>query len=204
MCAWTFWENRSAMSGEHDPQAADLAAEQVEAIVAAAQAAAQRITDEAERGAEAIRARGRRDAEEELERARKQALEFDADTRREAKRLVDEALRESRQIKAQTRRAVEGRVAGAEEAAAQVLEEAHALSTGLHRLGQLLGEQGERILREVRAAHQRMQADLRVGPPDADEPPEPRPRTARVARDRATAPRRDDLQVPTWVLRRES
>lgn len=171
--------------------AEDRVAQQMEAIVASAHAAAEQIRVQAERDAEEIRAAGRREAEAELERSRKQALEFDADTRREAKRLVDEAEREARQVKQQTRRAVEGRVAGAEEAAAQVLEEAEVLSSGLRRLGELLTEQGERILRDVQAAHRSMQAELRVGHLDDE----------RTRPSRPAGRPREELDVPAWIER---
>jgi hypothetical protein len=122
-------------------------------------------------------------------------------------------------------------VASAEEAAAQVLEEATVLSSGLRQLGSSLQNQGERILRDVQAAHKRMQADLRVGPPDDDRPlrrpepargparrsgssgatPEEREALERAAAELRGSPRRpsrrdrgnpfDDLDVPSWVER---
>jgi hypothetical protein len=185
--------------------AAELAAQQVESIVSAAQAAAEQLMEEGRQEADAIRARGRQEAAEPLERARRQALELSADARREAERLLADARKEAAQTREQTRRAVEGRVAGAEEAADRVLEEARVLSAGLRRLGKALGEQGERIMRDVQTAHRRMQADLRVGPPDSDLPVEPLTgRFSRPARRQATAAtraERDDLDVPSWVER---
>jgi hypothetical protein len=179
------------MSETGDLRRADVAAAQVEEILAAAQESAERIVADA-----------RRAAEQELEHARQQAIEFDRDTRREASRVVDEARREAAAVRAETQRAVEGRVERAQRAADEVLADARALSEGLHQLGELLAEQGERILREVHAAHKRMQADLRVGPgrPEGDPleaglPPaareRPRPGTSRQPRER--------LDVPTWV-----
>ena len=119
-------------------------------------------------------------------------------------------------MREQTRRAVEGRVAGAERAAADVLKEAQALSGGLRQLGQSLEEQADRILRDVQAAHRRMQADLRVpvgrraagvvlvGPGHTRRAPTSPSRRAREA-----PPRRrpeggpanpfDDLEVPGWT-----
>ena len=121
------------------------------------------------------------------------------------------------------------RVAAAEEAAAQVLEEARTLSSGLRQLGASLQSQGERILRDVQAAHKRMQADLRVSLPEVDRParePERRPSTEkrsgtpatpeeRAALERAASELRespgrssrrgdnpfDDLDLPSWVKR---
>jgi hypothetical protein len=179
------------MSVTDDPSPGELAAAQVKEIVAAAQEAAERIKEEA-----------LREAEEELEHARRQAMEFDRDTRREAQRVVNDAQREAKAIRAETQRAVEGRVERAERAAAEVLADARALSEGLRQLGELLTEQGERILREVHAAHKRMQADLRVGPGRAEPEPfggdlppaareRPKPGTGRQPRER--------LDVPSWV-----
>jgi hypothetical protein len=141
------------MSTPGTSRAADLAAQHVEQIVAAA-----------EQAAEQIREQGRRDAERELQEARKQALAVGHDARDEAKKVVSDAEQEADQLREQTRRAVEGRVAAAEQAAAEVLEEAQTLSAGMRRLGQSLGNQAERMLRDVQAAHRRMQADLRVAP----------------------------------------
>ena len=77
---------------------------------------------------------------------------------------MEDAQKESDQIREQTQRAVEGRVAAAEKAAAEVLEEARTLHNGMRRLGEALTDSAERILRDVQAAHKRMQADLRVAP----------------------------------------
>ena len=122
-------------------------------------------------------------------------------------------------------------MAAAEKAAAEVLEEAHALHSGMRRLGEVLSDQAERMLRDVQAAHKRMQADLRVGPGEptrrrrrarpargAEEPRCSRGGAQRErahhrrgrggARRRAEAPPRrrrgnpfDDLDVPSWVAR---
>ena len=104
-------------------------------------------------------------------------------------------------------------MAAAERAAAEVLEEARALSGGLRQLGRSLEEQADRILRDVQAAHRRMQADLRVGPrigrrrspaPTGGGARAPRaaragaPRVARARRVRRGGRRNpfDDLDVP--------
>ena len=107
-------------------------------------------------------------------------------------------------------------MAGAEQAAAEVLEEARALSGGLRQLGRSLEEQADRILRDVQAAHRRMQADLRCSGPATSGAgvlaPGPR-RPADRARRRPDAPAREarrgprgerpnpfeDLEVPSWV-----
>ena len=109
------------------------------------------------------------------------------DARQEAEALVGDARKESEQVREQTQRAVEGRVAGAEKAAAEVLEEAQALSGGLRQLGRSLEEQADRILRDVQAAHKRMQADLRVQ--SGDELPASSVRRAAGPRARAAEPR---------------
>jgi hypothetical protein len=145
-------------------RAAEIAAQQVESIVSAAQAAAAQLRNEAERDAEGIRAAGERDAARRLDKARADALRLGQDARREGEKLLEDSQREAAELRERTRRESQERVAAAESAAGEVLEEARALSSGLKQLGQMLGNQGERILRDVQAAHRRMQADLRVSP----------------------------------------
>jgi len=212
-------------------RASELAASKVEEIVQAAGEAAAQIRESAEAEArqirgdaeaelERIREEAKRDGESELNEARKAAILYGQDARREAEALVGEAKKESDQIREQTRRAVEGRVVAAEKAAAEVLEEARALSGGLRQLGRSLEEQADRILRDVAAAHKRMQADLRIGPGDTTGPSPPpvdprRPRERQPssagppARPPATSvpspPKRpnpfEELEVPNWVGR---
>lgn len=186
------------MTTEHPSRAAEIAASHVESIVASVQAAAEQLRSDAAREAEEIRAAARRDAAEELEAGRLRSLELIEDARTEAERLRHE-----------TQEAVRDRVAEAQEAAHQVLEDARQLSTGLRRLGEALGDQAEQILREVHAAHRRMQADLRVDlGAESDRPS--RLRGASAPEARAEAPRRSStdargsLDVPAWVERRSS
>ena len=87
--------------------------------------------------------------------------------------IVADARAQSDALREKTQRAVKGRVAAAEAAAAEVLEEAKALSTGLNQLARSLGQQAAPLLCEVRAAHQRMQADLRIGPQEEPRPTRP-------------------------------
>jgi len=206
-------------------RAAELASQQVEQIVAAAQDAADKIRDEAQaerkearaqgkRDAERIRQKARDEAEAEVMESRKQAVIMGQQAQQEAEQTLAEANEEAERVREQTRRAVEGRVAGAERAAAEVLKEAQALSGGLHHLGRSLEEHADRILRDVQAAHRRMQADLRVqsgdelpvssssgrGTRPAAEP-EPAPREAPPRRrgDGSSANPFDDLEVPGWT-----
>jgi cell division septum initiation protein DivIVA len=181
---------RRGMAAQTPSGAAERASREVESILAAAEAAAEQLKADAREDAKEMLAESRRRAEQALEEARTQAIEIDRTARREAKQQLDGAEKDSAQIREQTRRAIEGRVAEAEQAAAQVLEEAQTLSSGLRRLGESLGDQGERILREVQAAHKQMQADLRVAP---EEPrrasrlgPSGRPLEPRRARPRGT------------------
>jgi hypothetical protein len=197
------------MAYEPASRAADLAAQQVESIVSAAETAAEQVKWEADREAEAIRAEGRHQAEAALERAQAEAVELGQGARRDAEALVADAKKESEQIREQTRRAVEGRVADAEEKAGQVMEEAQALSRGLRQLGETLSDQGARILRDVHAAHRRMQADIRVLPrpaPTGEPARHPRARPAADSeRERARGGGQgnpfQDLEVPNWVGR---
>lgn len=178
------------------PSASELAARQVEQIVAAAQAAADEIKAEAAEERKEQREQGKRDAERviqkardqgeaELNESRKSAVMLGQDARREVEATLTDAKEESEKVREQTRRAVEGRVASAEKAASQVLEEAQALSGGLRQLGRALEDHAEKILHDVQAAHKRMQADLRVesgggaSPPPASRPRQPEPAPAR-------------------------
>jgi len=151
-----------------------LAAQQVEQIVSAAQAAAEEIRNEARLEQQDIRRaaqregdeayeKARREADAELAGIRRQALALGESARQDAEAMLEDAREESAQLRQKTQRAVDGRVAAAERASAEVLEEARALSGGLHQLGKSLEEHAGRILRDVQAAHKRMQADLRVG-----------------------------------------
>lgn len=222
---------------ESRSRASDLAARQVEQIIVAAQDAADQIRDEARAERKELREQGQRDAERmrekagaeveamrekardkaetELNEARKQAVMLGQDARREADETVTEAREKSAHLREETRRAVEGRVSAADKAAAQVLLEAETLSGGLHQLGRSLSDQADRILRDVQAAHKRMQADLRLesggdrplsssarsGDGGAGRPPsrEPGPlpeETAPASRERGNP--LDGLEVPSW------
>jgi hypothetical protein len=77
-----------------------------------------------------------------------------------------------------------------------VLEEAHALHSGMRRLGEVLSDQAERMLRDVQAAHRRMQADLRVSP--LEPAPPGRARTS-VERDPAE-PRAAELSESERII----
>jgi hypothetical protein len=203
------------MSDDRPGRAADIAARKVESIVAAAEASAEELLTKA-----------RDDAEREIEAARKKAAELGRDARRSATQEVEQAQKEAEQLREQTRRQMERRVTAAEEAATQVLEEAKTLSSGLRQLGATLQSQGEHILRDVQAAHKRMQADLRISLGDEAPParridtasrgredsstmatPDERDRLERAAAELRESPgrrpgqRRDELDVPSWVDR---
>ncbi len=205
------------MSALPSMRASDVAAQQVEQIVSAAQQAAEQIRRDAERKGQTIVERARHQSEDELNRARKEAILLSEDAHRDAELIVGDARAQSDELREKTKLAVQGRVAAAEVASAEVLDEARALSGGLQQLARSLTEQAERILREVQAAHQRMQADLRIGPVE-----ELRPRQAQAPRSRSGEPARtvtpsrgpgdgretvpprrranpfDELEVPSW------
>lgn len=207
------------MSAPPPERTADVAARQVEQIVAAAQEAAEQIRAEArqellelrgraEREIEEIRAGARREGEQELNAARQEAALLTQDARRDAEGILADANAQSAEIRDRTERAVQGRVASAERTAAEVLAEARALSSGLHQLGRSLEDYAERILRDVAAAHKRMQADLRVSSPTReraqpaseehrDEDGARFPRSSPAA-GRGRANPFDDLEVPAW------
>jgi cell division septum initiation protein DivIVA len=209
------------MSASPSSRPSDVAARQVEQIVLAAQEAADQIRNQAEAELEALRREAReegeslrdearRQAETELNRARKDAIMLSEDARRDAELIVGEAQAQSDELREKTQRAVKGRVAAAEVAAAEVLDEAKALSAGLNQLARSLSDKAERILRDVQAAHTRMQADLRIGPSQEE------PRTSRSEERHTPASQRasgetgavtpsrqranpfDELDVPAW------
>ncbi len=184
-------------------RAAELAAQQVEQIVAAAQGAADEIRAEAEGARKAARDEGKREAEQIRQKAKDESEAELMESRKQAVMMGQQAREEA-----------EARVAGAERAAADVLKEAQALSGGLRQLGRSLEEQADRILRDVQAAHRRMQADLRVQ--SGDELPDSsssgrgtRPSPAPEPAPREAPPRRrsgemkanpfEDLEVPDWT-----
>lgn len=173
-----------------------MAALQVEQIVSAAQAAAEAIREAGRREATRLREEGIAEVEKEMNQARKEAIMLTQEARKDAEGVLADAEEETTRLRHQTERAVQGRVAAAEKAAADVLQEARTLSGGLQQLGRSLESQADRILRDVSAAHKRMQADLRISSgaervaerltergPDG---PEPQVRAAEEA-DRASA-----------------
>jgi cell division septum initiation protein DivIVA len=163
-------------------RASDLAARQVEQIVSAAQAAADDIREKAHADVQHISAdalseakstieQAKRISQDELKAARKEAILLEQDARRDAEAIIADAEHDATMVREKAKRAVDGRVVAAERAAAEVLEEARALSGGLRQLGKALEAHADRILRDVTAAHKRMQSDLRVSPAlDADVP----------------------------------
>ncbi len=176
-----------------------MAAQQVEQIVSAAQAAAEEIRNEARLEQQDIRRaaqregdeayeKARREADAELAGIRRQALALGESARQDAEAVLRDAREESIKLREKTQRSVDGRVAAAERAAAEVLEEARALSGGLSQLGKSLEEHAARILRDVQVAHKQMQADLRVGS-TGGEPPSEALAGTRGDRTRASLPR---------------
>jgi hypothetical protein len=145
-----------------ESKAADLAAQRVETIVAAAQEAAEQIRQEARDQVAAEISEARKRAAEIEQRARDEAIEFDADTRREAEQVIADARRRAAQIREQAERSVAGRVERADAASAEMVGHAEALTQGLLQLGELLTEQGERILRDVQTARRGMGAQLKA------------------------------------------
>lgn len=203
---------------DRSSRAAELAAQQVEAIVEAAQQAAHDMQAEAVRKLEEERARleaefasRKQKLEEQIEKLRADA-EREAHAEREAAhaeavRQAHDAEVEARKLREEARREAAERVAAAEKAADEALADARAMSGGLQRLGKTLEEYAERILRDVQAGHNRLRADLRVASGTADERrPAPR-RAARPAEDRLPSGRArrsnpfDEIDVPDWVAR---
>jgi hypothetical protein len=204
-------------SSDHASKAAELAAQQVEAIVEAAQVAAADIEASAQKQLEAQQeqleaefASRRQALEEEAGRIRKEAVEAAKRARKEADQYATaerkSANDEARQLREESRRAAAEHVAGAEKAADEALADARAISGGLKRLGQSLEEHAERILRDVQAGHKRLRGDLRVASEGPSSPSESvrhaePPASSTPARAPRPARRRpfNDIDVPEWV-----
>ena len=106
------WHNRGngptgnvRVSEGSGSRASEVAAKEVERIVAAANEAAEQIRAEAtyveeharrrgEQDAERVRADARKEAQQEVEQSRKEALLFSQDARREAELMIADAKRE--------------------------------------------------------------------------------------------------------------
>jgi hypothetical protein len=205
-------------------RAAELAAQQVEAIVVAAQEAALEIEHEAERELDEERAKleaeyaSRRQALEEEVAKLREAAQAEADKERreaheQAVREREGALAEAKRLRDEASAEAAERVSAAEKAADEALADARAISSGLRRLGQSLEEYAERILRDVQAGHKRLRADLRIttaGPSSPGESvrrgaaaapePEAGERPARSSRRQNPF---DDIDLPSWVARDE-
>src|SRR4051812_9533240 len=213
----------------NDPvsRAAELAGQQVEQIVEAAQLAAEQIKLDAAAAAEQRRvaleteyAEKRAQLEADVaklrEDATRQAEKERTEAAAESKQVRDDALKEAARLGQQAQEEAAERVAVAEQAADEALADARAISSGLRRLGQSLEEYAERILRDVQAGHRRLRGDLRIaggGPPAT---PGERARRAESEGERAAAAREessragggqrgpnpfDDIDVPSWVAR---
>jgi hypothetical protein len=207
----------------NDPasRAAELAAQQVEQIVEAAQLAAEQIKLDAAAAAEQRRAKLEAEFAQKSDALEAQVGQMRADATREAekeraeaaaesKQVRDDALKEAARLGQQAQEEATERVAIAEKAADEALADARAISSGLRRLGQTLEEYAERILRDVQAGHRRLRGDLRIaggGPPAT---PGERARRAAPEDDHEPAAgsgaRRganpfDDIDVPSWVAR---
>jgi len=208
----------------NDPhsRAAELAGQQVEQIVEAAQLAAEQIKLDAAAAAEQRRvaleteyAQKREQLEGEVaklrEDASRQAEKERSEAAAESKQIRDDALKEAARLGQQAQEEAAERVAIAEQAADEALADARAISSGLRRLGQSLEEYAERILRDVQAGHRRLRGDLRIaggGPPAS---PAERAQRAAPEGGREPAPGRggerrganpfDDIDVPSWVAR---
>ena len=173
---------------------ADVAADEVEAILAAAQEAAEQLRAEtlgeldraraqAEKNAEAIGEQARLLGRDEIANAEARGVEIERAARREAEQIISDAT------------------AAADEA----LSDARALSYGLTRLGKLLEEQAATILRDVEAGHRRLLADLRLtarGGADGPSEPSGPSRSARRPRSRVDSISENpfaDVDPPSWI-----
>lgn len=160
------------MSSSPRSRAADIAAEQVEEIVAAAQIAGKRIEQDGRSQAERVWRQALAEADAIRTRAEADADRILAEGQAKVVRLAEEARVEAAK-----------RIAGAAKEADRALYEARAISTDLRHLGESLSSQAgdmlrraERIVEDAEAVHGRMSADLRLAaglPPILPEQPPP-------------------------------
>jgi hypothetical protein len=203
-------------------KAAEIAAQQVEHIVEAAQVAAEQIKLDADKAAqerraavEAELAKQRGAIESELGKLRADATQAAEKERREAadeaKQVRDQAQKEATQLTQQARTEATERVAVAEKAADEALADARAISSGLRRLGQSLESYAEQILRDVQAGHRRLRGDLRVagGGPPATPGERARRASGESAEPESGGSRRgrknpfEEIDLPSWVAKDE-
>jgi hypothetical protein len=197
-----------------------MAAQQVEAIVEAAQDAAREMEAEAQRKLEEQRTaleakfeRRRQTLEAEIAKLR-EAAKAEADkelseAHAQAMREREEALAEAKRVREEAAAAAAERVAAAEKAADEALADARAISSGLRRLGQSLESYAEQILRDVQGGHRRMRANLRVasdGPASPGESVRRRPAAGSARSGRSSAAGEnpfDEIDLPGWVAKDE-
>ena len=207
-------------------RAAELAAQQVEQIVAAAQDAADKIRDEAQAERKEARAQGKRDAERIRKKAKAEAEAEVMESRKQAVIMGQQAQQEAEQTLAEaqgrrrsgcaSRRGAPSRAAWPAPSAPRprCSRRPRRCPAACTTSGRSLEEHADRILRDVQAAHRRMQADLRVqsgdelpassssraapGRPPSPSPP-PREAPPRRRGDGTSANPFDDLEVPDWT-----
>ena len=188
------------MSISATSRAAELAAQQVESIVAAAQAAAAAIREDAENDVVESRKRTEREIESSRAEVKREVEALKTVAQREAEEQRQNAQVLAIQMAEDARKDAELRVNTAQKAADEVMEDARAVSTGLRRLGESLEAQAATILRDVAAAHKRMTADLRVGGGGAAPPAESMARVSRQARQTPSESSPfSEIDVPAWV-----
>jgi cell division septum initiation protein DivIVA len=164
----------SASPGDQQPRqatsrAAELAAQQVEQIVAVAQASAEKLTSAAKEEAASVRALARESAQEEVETAQREA----SARIREAQAAADDVLAEAKAVSGGMRQL------------------AHLLTTHAERILRDVQNSHRAISADLRAAGGKPDAA-----PRSSEPSEPRPaRRAPLADDNPLA----DLEPPVWV-----
>src|SRR5438067_13163735 len=162
-------------------RAAELAAKQVETIVAAAEKAAAQTRRQAEKQARELLEEARRTGRRELEEARRKALELGQDAQKEAQATAAEAR----------------------DAAEAGLAEAPSLAASLREAGERLGAEADRLVRDVQLTHRELLSELRL-PGLAERRPEDPDETATEGRILGEPPRQrpapsEVFDLPDWV-----
>ena len=168
---------RKPPPGQPVSRAAELAAQQVEAIVAAAQASAEKVTSAAREEAESVRALAHESAQNEVESAQREA----AARIREAQAAADDVLAEAKAVSAGMRQL------------------AHLLTTHAERILRDVQNSHRAISADLRAVGSGKDDDPSAAPTATTDRESREPRAARRAGAAVGDNPFADLKPPTWV-----
>jgi len=192
------------------PREAGTAAERVGSILAAAEAAAERIRSEAERRlseriaeAEArsrdMLAAAESEAAAQRTTAASEALAAVGRAQENAEAMLAEARAEAERVRFDAESRARTQIREARDVAGEVKSEGLELVANLREMGDVLRSNAERLLRDVQGIHSRMVSELDQGDATLGAPP---PETRSRGASSPAPPRRPpagDLDVPEFI-----